>query len=337
MDEFAPADVDAVLNDPRMGRAAASLRTLIRLSIRLHLRVAGEGETLPLGSTRIGGLPDLPVGTTWPTAHLEVPPPTPAFRAASKYDRFLPESGVFPLPFVAQVRLSEVTSHDSQNLLPPAGLLYFFYNEGGFTTDTGDQKQGTTTIDNQIFSFAIYGYDDPAIWRVFYVPDESAALERTPFPAAIPDDQRYKPSIPAAIFSEPTLPHVETCFIGDPNDGRGELMLTAEEWNVYAGELRHELRTSPAHQMLGHSDDNQPYAMEGGFQRVRPVLFPELPSLESLTETQRQQEHIANRLLLQIDAHENGMWFGRGGPLYFFIREEDLAARDFSRIWATAQ
>lgn len=336
MTGFAPVDVDVVLNDPRIARVADSLRALIRPSVRLHMRAAEEGEDLPLGGTRFGGEPDLPIGTSWPTGHLEIPLPTEAFRAASKYARLPPESGTFSLPFVAQIRLSEITVHDREKLLPQVGLLYCFYDKGGFKTDTGDQKHGTTTIDGQTFSFAIYGYNDPAIWHVLYVPDEATALERTELPADIPENQRYKPSVPAAIFSEPTLPHVETCFIGDSEDEHGELTLTAEEWDVYADELRREMRVFPAHHMLGHSDDNQPGAMEGGFAQVRSILFPELLPLKSLTEAEQQSEHTANRLLLQVDA-DNGMWFGRGGPLYFFIRDADLVVQDFSRVWAQVQ
>lgn len=31
------------------------------------------------------------------------------------------------------------------------------------------------------------------------------------------------------------------------------------------------------------------------------------------------------------------MWFGRGGPVYFGIRDEDLKNRDFSKASATTQ
>jgi hypothetical protein len=218
-------------------------------------------------------------------------------------------------------------------------MLYFFYHQGGFVSDTGAQEKSasTMTLNGQVFKLTHYGYDGLSPWRVLFFPDEKGELERREIPTNIPEAQRYKPGVPVAIFSEPTLPHVETCFIGDPEDEQGELTLTAEEWEVYADELRSEIRVYPAHQMLGYADDSQPMAMEGSYARVRPVLFPELLPLESLMQAEQQQEHIANRLLLQVDADENGMWFGRGGPLYFFIREADLAAKDFSRVWAAVQ
>ena len=58
-----------------------------------------EEMALPLGGTRIGGLPDLPEGIAWPAL------------------------GDRALSFVAQVRLSEVASN---GVLPKAGLLSFF-------------------------------------------------------------------------------------------------------------------------------------------------------------------------------------------------------------------
>jgi hypothetical protein len=58
-----------------------------------------EETALPLGGTRLGGLPDLPAGVGWPAI------------------------GDRSLSFAAQVRLSEVSAH---GLLPKSGLLSFF-------------------------------------------------------------------------------------------------------------------------------------------------------------------------------------------------------------------
>jgi len=44
------------------------------------------------------------------------------------------------------------------------------------------------------------------------------------------------------------------------------------------------------------------------------------------------------RLLLQLDTdHEAGMMWGDTGRLYFWIREQDARARDFSKAWAILQ
>jgi uncharacterized protein YwqG len=44
------------------------------------------------------------------------------------------------------------------------------------------------------------------------------------------------------------------------------------------------------------------------------------------------------RLLLQIDTdNEAGMMWGDTGMLYFWIREQDARAGDFSKVWMVSQ
>jgi uncharacterized protein YwqG len=90
--------------------------------------------------------------------------------------------------------------------------------------------------------------------------------------------------------------------------------------------------------MFGHADDVQPYALENSYERVRDVFFPDGRPFKSLTPKERAEEFFQGRLLLQIDEEKSGkMQFGRGGRLYFFIREQDLKARDFSKVWVNEQ
>jgi len=43
-------------------------------------------------------------------------------------------------------------------------------------------------------------------------------------------------------------------------------------------------------------------------------------------------------LLLQLDSDEDAdMMWGDGGRLYFWIRQADLAKRDFSKVWMILQ
>jgi uncharacterized protein YwqG len=62
----------------------------------------GTGST-PVGSSRLGGGPDLPPSFDWPV-----------------------DKGR-PLDFLLQVNLRDVAAHDSTGLFPRAGLLTFFY------------------------------------------------------------------------------------------------------------------------------------------------------------------------------------------------------------------
>lgn len=73
-------------------------------SARLE-QVDGDAEVAEIGSTRLGGVPDLPPGTTWP-----------------RYEGR-------PLSFITQVDLAETAGvNDVYRLLPHEGLLSFFYD-----------------------------------------------------------------------------------------------------------------------------------------------------------------------------------------------------------------
>lgn len=62
----------------------------------------------PPGRTRLGGRPDLPIGTPWPLG---------------------PDQR--PLPFVAQVNLADTAPLDREGVLPRSGLLSFFFDSSG--------------------------------------------------------------------------------------------------------------------------------------------------------------------------------------------------------------
>lgn len=318
---FNDTDVAAVLSDPRLSRVSDSLARLAMRSIRLSATLSDESH-FALGDSKLGGLPDLPIGLEWPTGRLNVPPFSPgAIRSYSGVT--LPADAVIPLPFIAQIRLSDINTVGPQlsfngfagegdSLLPPSGSLYFFYN----------------TVS--------YGYDwlAPANWRVFWYDGDGSGLQRLEYPSDIPEECQYQPCA-LTFTAEVTLPHVETCFISDRGDAGGVLALTEDEWDVYSDLLYEQRANHKIHQMLGHSDDYQPYMMESGYWRVRRQFFPEMPSMEKFALDSLQPELETGRLLLQVDAESNGMEFGRGGRLYFFIRSQDLAARDFSRVWVT--
>jgi uncharacterized protein YwqG len=86
-----------------LSRVLAKLDELIENSIRLYPAHVDEAQ-IPLGSSKIGGRPDLPRSLSWPSW----------------------ESG--PMSFIAQVRLPEVKPYDVEGVLPTRGLLYFFYD-----------------------------------------------------------------------------------------------------------------------------------------------------------------------------------------------------------------
>lgn len=77
------------------------IERVIRPCIVLTTRKATKADRV-IGASRLGGEPDLAPGSEWP------------------------EHDGAPMPFLVQVRLEEVTSHDREGLLPRKGLLSFF-------------------------------------------------------------------------------------------------------------------------------------------------------------------------------------------------------------------
>lgn len=70
----------------------------------IRLRADEYEDPLEVGASKLGGLPDLPLGVPWPSWN----------------DR--------PLTFVAQFQLAELAPYDTEGALPKSGILSFFYD-----------------------------------------------------------------------------------------------------------------------------------------------------------------------------------------------------------------
>lgn len=322
-----------------LAHVVEELIPLIRPAIRMVVDEEPiDEEQIPEGTSKLGGQPDFPEGWEWPMATLDIPPPTPKFlQAASQIPHIVlpPPDNKVSLPFVAQIRLSELKELLPANLLPQEGILYFFYNAQTYASDGGPTMvtANNATLGISV-SYGVFGLDDGKNFRVLYEPNEEGQRNRQSPPESVPVDHRY--AVRAVSFEViQTLPKVETSFIGDPGDKRGVVVLEEEAWNTYE-EVRAEGIPNTDH-LLGYSQDAQPYALEASYIKSRSQLFPELPGWNSLSEEEQRREYHSCSLLLQMEAHSNKMWFGRAGSLFFFIRNEDLEQRNFSRVWAWTQ
>ncbi len=94
-------ELQELLDELGLQRAAGEITQLARTGWRLTTKRVREADP-PVGASRIGGLPDLPPGVSWP------------------------EGKGLPLAFIAQIRLEDL--EDDDNPLPARGLLSFFYD-----------------------------------------------------------------------------------------------------------------------------------------------------------------------------------------------------------------
>ncbi|MEO6889539.1 MAG: YwqG family protein [Ktedonobacteraceae bacterium] len=97
------SDITSLLQDAKLTRIASQIEQLPLPSIRLKSRRVQEAS-LPLGVSKIGGLPDLPPDPLWPIWHDT------------------------PLAFIAQINFAEIQAMYGVQDLPEAGICYFFYD-----------------------------------------------------------------------------------------------------------------------------------------------------------------------------------------------------------------
>jgi hypothetical protein len=102
-------DFHELVNNVGLGHHWNDLKRIVSPSILLTSIPIKEGEELPIGISKLGGLPDLPAGMQWPE-----------------------KDGIL-LEFIGQFRLDELASYDDDKQLPDSGMLYFFFD--GMLTD----------------------------------------------------------------------------------------------------------------------------------------------------------------------------------------------------------
>jgi uncharacterized protein YwqG len=216
------------------------------------------------------------------------------------------------LEFVGQFRLADLAPYDAEERLPPTGMLYFFFD--GMLTGYG-RGEGQDRC-------AVLYYDGPL-----------DALERRAEPA---HDHEY-----FDIFY-PCVLECETVWMLPPKEEIDEedaffppvvpILTSMEEDRAYR-ELR---KRAFAHQLLGH-----PAEVQGGEMRLFVVTTQDTAGYfasdrygnydhrDELIEEMRRW-----RLLAQFQSDRpTGMDWGCGGMIYFWIREEELAARRFDRVY----
>ena len=299
----------------RITRIRDTLCAMKRSAVRLSMR----GGACAAG--RFGGVPDVPPDFEWP--YFE----TDTFTDNTVKPR--------PLAFLAQFDCAALSKVDPRGLLPRTGLLSFFYEM--------DSLRGS------------YDPEDAGCARVYWFPDRTILS-----PAEFPEDLKE-------AFRFPMFPFFAQCESEYPDyDDFLDAFLekvTGDAWSMFfdsyrevAAELNDGEKMSPSHKLLGWPDIIQS-SMASDCGRLSRSLFPDDgPGREGIqeeisAETKREAaqtpaaeiKHEAEqasekewRLLFQLDSFERDsfdLFFGDGGMLYFYIREDDLAAHRFDRVW----
>jgi len=225
-----------------------------------------------------------------------------------------PEHDGRPLDFLLQVDLSDVADRPGASVLPPSGMLSFFY-------DLKEQP---------------WGFDpkDLGGFRIIYTP----ALDEM-VPREVPDTECALAEYGLTFSDQEMVPHPESTsardmtsrFSDSEMDAYFELMEGSE------GPYR-QGREDGFHHLLGHSQNVQA-DMQLEAQLVTNGLYcgdatgyrdPRAKGLESGAADWK--------LLLQLDTDDAaGFMWGDCGTLYYWIRKQDLAEREFGQVWMGLQ
>lgn len=290
-------DVLNLIEESKIGNKQEFLESILP-SIRL-IATPTDLDSEDLGTSRMGGLPDLPSHMEWPS--WSVPD--------SKRDRFemldIEASSKRLLNFIAQINLADIAPFEAAKDLPQTGLLYFFYDIEACT----------------------WGFDplDAGSARVIYFDGQFSELRR-----ANPDTELSYALTPAKLAFEEIWTINDTLERGHSKD---------EEFEECQSLIEKINDIDPFHHLFGNPQTIQDamevecqlvtngiYLGSGdGYRSPEAELL--LPGAADWL------------LLLQVDTDEDNldcMW-GDCGRIYFWIRKQDLKERRFDRAWLILQ
>ncbi len=281
-----------------------------------------EESAIAIGSSKVGGSPDLPAGVEWPAWHE-------------------------PMAFIGQLNLAEVAPYEQSGALPRHGLLSIFYETDGEPRYSARWGLPESTSPDQYPEI-----DESLGWRVLYFDADPATFIRRGVPDALNELGRFHPCA-VRYTTDVTLPEVDGPEILPLGLGREErTALINLEFLVNRSSGTSSFERSPdgmfwplplstgeeqGGHLLGYA-----YSLGGSalvnaeresqripYERFRDVYDHPERHLEYLREIHRKW-----CLLLQVDSGEQtGMDWAGGGVLHVCVEREALAGLDFSRVW----
>ncbi|WP_157064221.1 YwqG family protein [Methylobacterium tarhaniae] len=341
-DEILTSLGDRGLPTKTIDRLVAQARTALLLTT-----VAVGEDTPPLGSSRLGGAPDLPVGMKWP---MRPPYPDAEKRAAahrkdaerlrqdSRKPRswMTPEQGEifsrehlakadaverpFPLAFFGQFDLAELSAIDGYDpTFPKTGRLLVFY-------DFFEQPEDFTP-------------EASVGWRVIWDESPQESLTRAAIPSdleAISDDDWTSIFEPALIHASPVVTPIPMS-----DEGWDAFDLADGTLSAIYGEWLSEFGTPDEEDGENHQLGGYPRTLQNGLQATSQLAANGISCGTGEAWTSPEAKALLPsagewRLLLQIGVDLNAGMTGPGA-YYVIIRNQDLAARRFEQARVTYQ
>ena len=211
------------------------------------------------------------------------------------------------LSFLMQLKFSEINSENALPHIPASGLMYVFY----------DQEQST------------WGHEpaDKGSWKNLFF-QETDKLKTRRYPKDIKVRHKVCNLVSKIIKTIPD--------IGDERIEALKLSDKQDSW--YYDYQQSVYNEQPFHQIGGY-----PYALQGADMYLDCEIVSK-GFCEDTAEYAKERYKIIEEnksdwiLLLQIDSDENyDMMWGDSGMLYFWIKKQDLEAKNFENVWMILQ
>ena len=223
-----------------------------------------------------------------------------------------------PLSFLAQINLKEVNSLDKDKLLPSKGMLYFFY-------ELETEEWG-------------YELKNKGCAKVFYYEDTSN-FELIDFPKDMKDYCQV-PEFKVTFKANISYPSYEDFDI--IHNGGKEVADNYEDFqDAYFDIYNKHMESFDSYtKLLGHPEVIQ-NPMEEECEAVTRGF--DMGGVESYPKKYQKEIRSASKdwiLLFQMDTVETSdyeLMFGDSGHIYFWIKKEDLANKNFENIWLILQ
>jgi len=282
--------------------ALTALMDLTRVGFRLEPAgaIVVPLSQVPLGASRLGGLPDLPPGAEWPRS---------------------PDGR--PLAFLAQINLADTQGVRLDPPLPGTGQMYFFYNAqdqpGGY--DEADQGHWRVLVAEA----------NAADLRRTEPPAELAEECRFDVRAVRLEPRRFLPSVETLSELLEGAPR--------PGAGALQEALSSGRYATWIEEIHGLTQGDMDHRFLGHPQEVQS-AMSGDLPRVESADLGPTPAGSSEPSWGQAPGGPGGdwQLLLQLDTNGGAGWmWGDSGRLYFWVPRADLRAWRFERVWVVLQ
>lgn len=254
---------------------------------------------LPVGVSKMGGMPDVPSGFVWPTY------------TGENYDGII---ATRPLAFLAQYNLAEVSAYDLDHALPANGMLYFFY-------------------ELETMTWGMYTEDAGSAYVLYHAGDISTLSPAAP-PSNLPDDFRL-PECSVSFETKQSLPDFEE--YAEYHDSVDFDAYARARTALGCAPDSGTESVSKLLGYADIIQNNMLMECEMGARRMNYTQYAALSDAERRILFAKSQEWTLLFQMGTLTVGDYTLMFGDGGYIYFYIKTSALQRNKFDNTWLILQ